>query len=125
MIRIRIKKTTCPEWLEQEGFKEVTPGIWTKQYGTLEVSVKLGYPSNLRVKDWSDNRAPWILFRFMLGMEAGEGHGGKIKVTDEGHWRILNIQDTIDMICDLCKFTDLRKRLEKWYTEYIEGKLKL
>lgn len=123
MIRIRIDKTTTPEWLEQEGFKEVTPGIWGKDFGTIGVTVKLGYPANLRIRDWSDNRAPWILFKFLLALESNEGVSGKIKVTDEGQWRILVIQDVLDLIKGLARFTDLSKRLKYWYSEYIEGRL--
>lgn len=87
--------------------------------------MKMTFPYNLRVQNWDDNRVPWILLKFLLGLEEGADSDGLIKVIDSGKYKILNVNDTLDLIRELNKYTDVYKRLSKWYQEYIDGVLKI
>ena len=88
MIRVRISKWVRPEDLVERGYKYIADtkysgGYYTKQVGSYELQVKLGFPSNFRIKDWDDNRTPWILMKFLLSLEEGNAIGDKIKVIDK------------------------------------------
>ena len=128
MIRIRITKGVTPEILLNDGYEKVTTSSGTyykKRVGSLEVQMKMTFPYNLRVQNWDDNRVPWILLKFLLGLEEGADSDGLIKVIDSGKYKILNVNDTLDLIRELNKYTDVYKRLSKWYQEYIDGVLKI
>lgn len=126
MIRIRISKGVTPDMLLKDGFKEVNSGNYTyysKQIGQYEIMMKLRFPYNLRIKDWDDNRAPWILMKFLLQYEAGDDYAGKIKVYDSGRFKILGTEDTLALITELNKWTDIRKRLTTWYDDFLKGNI--
>ena len=125
MIRIRITKGVTPEILLNDGYEKVTTSSGTyykKSVGSLEVQMKMTFPYNLRVQNWG---VPWILLKFLLGLEEGADSDGLIKVIDSGKYKILNVNDTLDLIRELNKYTDVYKRLSKWYQEYIDGVLKI
>jgi hypothetical protein len=92
--------------------------------GSYELQIKLGFPSNFRIKDWDDNRTPWILMKFLLGLEEGKDINGKIKVIDQGKYKILDVKDTLNLIIEMNNYTDVEKRLSKWYQDYIDGTLR-
>ena len=128
MIRIRIMKGVTPEILLEDGYVKVSSksgNYYKKMVGGLEIQMKLSFPYNLRVQNWDDNRVPWILMKFLLGIEEGAAVDGKIKVTDSGKYKILCVEDTLELIKELSKYTDIHKRLDKWYHEYIDGTLKI
>ena len=129
MIRIRISKWVRPEHLIERGYayvddKNHSGGYYTKQVGGYELQVKLGFPSNFRIKDWDDNRTPWILMKFLLNLEEGNVIGDKTKVIDKGKYKILNVSDTLDLIREISPYTDIYNRLSMWYQDYIDGTLR-
>lgn len=125
MIRLRIRRGVKPEMLLEDGFKEVksdTAGTYyTKQVGPFEISLKVNFPYNLRIRDWDDNRTPWILMKFLLQYEAGDDVAGKIKVSDSGRFKILETKETLNLIEELNKWSDVCKRLKHWYTDFLSG----
>lgn len=102
-----------------------TGTFYRKYIGETEIQVKLNFPCNLRIQNWDDNRVPWILMKFLLGLEEGSDADGMIKVTDSGKYKILNVDDTLELIKELNKYTDICRRLSRWYQEYIDGVLRL
>ena len=130
MIRIRLSKGVKSEHLVNNGFELVIDqkgsdkSYYKKQVGSYELQIKLGFPSNFRIKDWDDNRTPWILMKFLLGLEEGKDINGKIKVIDQGKYKILDVKDTLNLIIEMNNYTDVEKRLSKWYQDYIDGTLR-
>lgn len=129
MIRVRISKWVRPEHLIERGYKyvadsEYSGGYYTKNVGNYSLQVKLGFPSNFRIKDWDDNRTPWIFMKFLLGLEEGKAIGDKIKVIDNGKYKILKVEETLELIREISFYTDIHNRLSKWYQDYIEGVLR-
>lgn len=130
MIRIRLSKGVNSEHLVNNGFelvidqKSSDKSYYKKQVGSYELQIKLGFPSNFRIKDWDDNRTPWILMKFLLGLEEGKDINGKIKVIDQGKYKILDVKDTLNLIIEMNNYTDVEKRLSKWYQDYIDGTLR-
>jgi hypothetical protein len=49
----------------------------------------------------------------------------KIKIRDSGRERILNVNNTLELINELNKYTDICKRLTYWWNKYLEGNLSL
>jgi hypothetical protein len=134
MIRVRIQKGVTPERLLRDGYEKVEikgtgegneKYYMSKHIGSLEIQAKLDFPMNLRVQNWDDNRVPWILFKFLLALEEGTDVDGRVKIIDTGKERILSTSDTLGLIQELSKYTDIAGRLGRWYTEYCEGKLRL
>lgn len=126
MIRIRLVKGLTETDLQNYGFTEVqNPGrtYWSKKIGPYEVQIKLSFPGNLRIQDWADNRAPWLLFKSLLLLEEGDVIGGKLKVHDSGYYKILEADWILELIKDLNQYTDIEHRLEYWYSEYLAGRL--
>lgn len=129
MIRIRISRGVRPEHLIADNYIYVNnnqnnSGYYKKEVGCYEIQFKLGFPSNFRIKDWDDNRTPWILMKFLLGLEEGNDVGGKIKVIDQGKYKILDVDDTLELIREISPYTDIKNRLTKWYQDYIDGILR-
>ena len=128
MIRLRINRGVKPEMLLNDGYVEVnseTAGTYySKHVGPYEVMMKVRFPYNLRIQDWDDNRAPWILMKFLLQYEAGDDVSGKIKVQDSGKFKILGTKETLDLIEELNKWSDVCGRLTHWYNDFLEGKMK-
>ena len=129
MIRVRISKWVRPENLVERGYTYIADtkysgGYYTKKVGSYELQVKLGFPSNFRIKDWDDNRTPWILMKFLLSLEEGNAIGDKIKVIDNGKYKILNVSETLELIKEISHYTDIQNRLTKWYQDYIDGTLR-
>lgn len=130
MIRIRISKGVTPELLLNNGYarrenKTTGSSYYVKNIGSYELQIKLDFPNNFRLKDWDDNRTPWILMKFLLSLEEGTNIvNGKIKVIDQGKYKILDIKDTLEMIQEINSYTDICKRLTKWYQDYIDGLLR-
>lgn len=129
MIRIRLKKFVNVEELLRDGYSLVnvadSVSYYAKPVGKYEIQIKKSFPSNVRIKNWDDNRTPWILMKFLLDLESGLSVGNQIKVWDKNRFYILDVQDTLDLIKELNKFTDVRKRLQHWYSDFLEGNLKL
>lgn len=127
MIRVRIMKGVTPDTLLEDGYEKIDSkaGTFYRKYiGDIEIQVKLNFPSNLRIQNWDDNRVPWILMKFLLGLEEGTDADGMIKVTDSGKYKILNVDNTLELIKELNN-TDICRRLSRWYQEYIDGVLRL
>ena len=99
MIRLRIKRGVRPEMLLEDGYTEIhsekSGTYYSKRVGSYEVMLKVQFPYNLRIQNWDDNRAPWILMKFLLQYEAGDDVNGKIKVVDSGRFKILDTEETI------------------------------
>lgn len=131
MIRIRLAKSiTSGDLIDKFGFEKHqtrsdSPIYYRKYIGDYEIQVKLSYPSNVRIQNWDDNRAPWILFKFLLALESGEDVAGKIKVKDGDRYRVLDVEHTLELMTELSYFTDIPKRLSYWYDQYIDGTLKI
>ena len=128
MIRVGIMKGVTPDTLLEDGYEKIDSkaGTFYRKYiGDIEIQVKLNFPSNLRIQNWDDNRVPWILMKFLLGLEEGTDADGMIKVTDSGKYKILNVDNTLELIKELNKYTDICRRLSRWYQEYIDGVLRL
>ena len=128
MIRVRIMKGVTPDTLLEDGYEKIDSkaGTFYRKYiGDIEIQVKLNFPSNLRIQNWDDNRVPQILMKFLLGLEEGTDADGMIKVTDSGKYKILNVDNTLELIKELNKYTDICRRLSRWYQEYIDGVLRL
>ncbi len=128
MIRLRLKKFVNESELERDGYTVVagSNGVsyYTKTIGKYEIQFKKTFPSNVRIKDWDDNRVPWILMRFLLDLETfGTNPNNQLKVTDKGRFYILDITDTLELIKELNKYTDIHKRLRYWYDSFMEGKI--
>lgn len=129
MIRLRLAKGVKSEELLRDGFVSRQVNGETEYLskclnGSYEIQVKLGFPSNVRIQNWDDNRTCWILFKFLLKLEES-GIQEKIKVRDSGRDRVLNVEETLGLIEELNKYTDVCKRLTYWYNQYVEGSLKL
>ena len=76
MIRLRLRRGVTENELLRDGFKECRLVNGETQFlskcvnnGSYEVQIKLGFPSNVRIQDWDDNRTCWILFKFLLKLE--------------------------------------------------------
>lgn len=127
MIRLRIKRGVRPEMLLEDGYTEIhsekSGTYYSKRVGSYEVMLKVQFPYNLRIQNWDDNRAPWILMKFLLQYEAGDDVNGKIKVVDSGRFKILDTEETIALIVELNKWSDVRNRLFRWYNDYLKGKI--
>lgn len=127
MIRLRINRGVTPEKLLKDGFIEVksaTAGTYySKHVGPYEIMMKVRFPYNLRIQDWDDNRAPWILMKFLLQYEAGDDVAGKIKVSDSGRFKILGTNETLELIEELNKWSDVCNRLTNWYKDFLDGKI--
>lgn len=128
MIRIRLTRSIRSIDLIEQGFEKIQSEhreYYRKYIGPYEIQIKLSFPTNVRVQNWDDSRAPWILFKFLLALEAKEDISGKIKVVDlDGKYKILPVEDTLELIKDLSRYTDLANRLSYWYKEYLKGNLK-
>lgn len=129
MIRIRLQKGLCEkDLLETYGFTKITEPngrqYYSKHIGQHEIQIKLSFPENLRIQNWPDDRAPWILFKFLLDLEAGREMNSRVCIQDSGYQRIMKTQDTLDLIRDLSLYTDLKHRLQYWYKQFMLGKLK-
>jgi hypothetical protein len=129
MIRVRLRKEVREDELVKDGYSPVMSenGIkyYTKSIGKLEIQIKKSFPSNVRIKDWDDNRVPWILMKFLLDLEGGLEFGDQIKIWDKGRYYILPVNDTLEMIKELNKFTDICKRLRHWYNGFLCGEFKV
>lgn len=127
MIRLRIKRGVRPEMLLEDGYTEIhsekSGTYYSKRVGSYEVMLKVQFPYNLRIQNWDDNRAPWILMKFLLQYEAGDDVNGKIKVVDSGRFKIPDTEETIALIVELNKWSDVRNRLFRWYNDYLKGKI--
>ena len=124
MIRLRLKKFVKVDELLNDGYcQEVVANysVYTKNVGKYQIQIKKSFPTNIRIKDWDDNRTPWILMKFLLDLEAGLNVGNQIKVWDKNKYYILNVPDTLELIKELNKFTDIKKRLSHWYSEFLKG----
>ena len=128
MIRLRLKKFVKVDELLNDGyFQEVVAtntSVYTKNVGRYQIQIKKSFPTNIRIKDWDDNRTPWILMKFLLDLEAGLNVGNQIKVWDKNRFYILNVPDTLELIKELNKFTDIKKRLTHWYSEFLRGEFR-
>lgn len=125
MIRIRLNNdVTEKQLIDDFGFTNCGSYL-SKTIGQYEIQAKLSKPSNLRIQNWPDNRSPWILFKFLLALEAQQDVLGKIKFDDSGYPRLLRVQDTLDLIEDLNNYTDISRRLNFWYKEFKKGNLVL
>ena len=131
MIRLRLRRGVTENELLRDGFKECRLVNGETQFlskcinnGSYEVQIKLGFPSNVRIQDWDDNRTCQILFKFLLKLEES-GMQEKIKIRDSGRERILNVNNTLELINELNKYTDICKRLTYWWNKYLEGNLSL
>ena len=128
MIRLRIRRGVRPETLLKDGYREVkseTAGTYYSKFvGPYEIMMKVHFPYNLRIQDWDDNRAPWILMKFLLQYEAGDDVSGKIKVQDSGKYKILGTTETLELIEELNKWSDICGRLTHWYNDFLEGRIK-
>lgn len=127
MIRLRIKRGVKPEMLLNDGYVEMQSEkagtYYSKHVGPYEIMMKVRFPYNLRIQDWDDNRAPWILMKFLLQYEAGDDVAGKIRVSDSGKFKILGTDETLELIEELNKWSDVCGRLTHWYNDYLEGKI--
>ena len=127
MIRLRIRRGVKPEMLLNDGYVEMQSEkagtYYSKHVGLYEIMMKVRFPYNLRIQDWDDNRAPWILMKFLLQYEAGDDVAGKIRVSDSGKFKILGTDETLELIEELNKWSDVCGRLTHWYNDYLEGKI--
>lgn len=124
MIRIRLNRGIFGnELVEKFDFLE-KGNHYVKNLGEYEIQIKPSFPSNVRLKDWDDNRAPWILFKFLLLLEAKKDVSGKLRIDDNGKYKILKVKDTLELISELSKYTDIKHRLDYWYEQFKKGKLK-
>ena len=124
MIRLRLKKFVKVDELLNDGYCQelvANSSVYTKNVGKYQIQIKKSFPTNIRIKDWDDNRTPWILMKFLLDLEAGLNVGNQIKVWDRNRYYILNVSDTLELIKELNKFTDIKKRLNHWYSEFLRG----
>ena len=128
MIRLRIKRGVTSETLLSDGYQPVESekaGVfYTKFIGSYEIQMKPYFPYNLRIQDFDDNRVPWILMKFLLKLEEGDVWNGSIKVLDNGRYKTLDVNETLNLIEELNKHSDVYKRLSKWYQDWKEGKIK-
>lgn len=127
MIRLRLKKFVKVDELLNDGYcQEVVANasVYTKNVGKYQIQIKKSFPTNIRIKDWDDNRTPWILMKFLLDLEAGLNVGNQIKVWDKNKFYILNVPNTLELIKELNKFTDIKKRLSHWYSEFLRGEFR-
>ncbi len=127
MIRLRLKKFVKVDELLNDGYcQEVVANasVYTKNVGKYQIQIKKSFPTNIRIKDWDDNRTPWILMKFLLDLEAGLNVGNQIKVWDKNRFYILNVPNTLELIKELNKFTDIKKRLSHWYSEFLRGEFR-
>jgi hypothetical protein len=128
MIRLRLKKFVKVDELLNDGYcQEVVAtntSVYTKNVGRYQIQIKKSFPTNIRIKDWDDNRTPWILMKFLLDLEADLNVGNQIKVWDKNRFYILNVPDTLELIKELNKFTDIKKRLTHWYSEFLRGEFR-
>lgn len=129
MIRIRLSKGLSEEDLISKfGFTKITENnreYFTKTLGQFEIQVKLKFPCNLRIQNLPDNRVPWILFKFILELEAKHFQGDTIRIPDSGYIRCLKIEDTKNLIEELSQYTDVKHRLDYWYKEFMKGTFKI
>lgn len=128
VIRIRLKKFVHENELERDGYSKVASNngvdYYAKAVGKYEIQIKKSFPSNIRIKDWDDNRTPWILMKFLLDLEmVGPSSNGQIKVIDKNRYYILDVDNTLELIKELNKHTDIYKRLRYWYDQYMDGKI--
>lgn len=128
MIRVRLKKYVHENELERDGYTKVVGNngveYYTKSVGKYEIQIKKGFPPNVRIKDWDDNKTPWILMKFLLDLEmVGPSSDGRIKICSDGRYYILSVDDTLELIKELNKYTDIQKRFEYWYKLYLENKI--
>lgn len=122
MIRLRLKKFVKVDDLLVDGYcQDSVASVYTKNVGKYQILIKKSFPTNVRIKDWDDNRTPWILMKFLLDLEAGLNVGNQIKVWDKNRYYILNVPDTLELIKELNKFTDIKKRLSHWYSKFLRG----
>lgn len=115
MIRIRLRKGLRELDFLEKGFVKVTgesATYYSKRIGTLEVQVKLSYPGNIRIKDWDDSEAPWILYEFLKALD-GKELPDRIRIRR----KIINVQDGLRLIEELTWFSDILKRLKYWFKE--------
>ena len=56
--------------------------------------------------------------------EEGNAIGDKIKVIDNGKYKILSVSETLELIKEISHYTDIQNRLTKWYQDYIDGTLR-
>ncbi len=129
MIRLRLKKFITVNELLRDGYalevaEDSSVSYYTKSVGKYKIQIKKSFPSNIRIENWDDNRTPWILIKFLLDLEAGLNVGNQIKIWDKNRFYVLNVDNTLDLIRELNKFTDIRKRLQHWYTDFINGEFK-
>lgn len=128
MIRLRLKKFVKGNELLRDGYAlevaDNSVSYYTKSVGKYKIQIKKSFPTNIRIENWDDNRTPWILIKFLLDLEAGLNVGNQIKIWDKNRFYILNVENTLDLIRELNKFTDVRKRLQHWYTDFLEGRFR-
>lgn len=128
MIRLRLKKFVTGNELLRDGYAlevaENSVSYYTKSVGKYKIQIKKSFPTNIRIENWDDNRTPWILIKFLLDLEAGLNVGNQIKVWDKNRFYILNVENTLDLIKELNKFTDIKKRLQHWYKDFLEGRFR-
>lgn len=128
MIRLRIKRGVSSETLLADGYIQCETekaGVYYKKFiGSYEIQMKPYFPYNLRIQDFDDNRVPWILMKFLLKLEEGDTWDGTVKVLDNGHYKTLGIKDTLSLIEELNKHSDIHKRISKWYLDWKNGLLK-
>lgn len=123
MVRLRINHGVRPDDLQRDGYRKNDSGFYVKQIGPFEVSMKLSFPHNLRIKDWDDNRTPWILLKFLKNYEAGLDYGGEIKVQDDGKYKTLGTTETLNLITELNKWSDVKNRLLFWLDQVDKGRI--
>lgn len=128
MIRLRIKRGVSSETLLADGYvpvvSEKAGTYYSKFIGPYEIQMKPYFPYNLRIQDFDDNRAPWILMKFLLKLEEGDTWGGTVKVLDNGRYKTLGTTETLALIEELNKHSDICKRLSKWYSDWKAGDIK-
>ena len=129
MIRLRLKKFVTSSELLRDGYAlevaDNSVSYYTKFVGKYKIQIKKSFPCNVRIENWDDNRTPWILMKFLLDLEAGLNVGNQIKVWDKNRYYLLRVDDTLDLIKELSKHTDIKKRLQFWYSEYTSGRLRI
>ena len=129
MIRLRLKKFVTSSELLRDGYAlevaDNSVSYYTKFVGKYKIQIKKSFPCNVRIENWDDNRTPWILMKFLLDLEAGLNVGNQIKVWDKNRYYLLRVDDTLDLIKELSKHTDIKKRLQFWYSEYTKGRLRI
>lgn len=128
MIRLRILHGVSAGTLLANDFVQVKSekaGIYySKRVGSYEIQMKPYFPYNLRIQNFDDNRVPWILMKFLLKLEKGEIWNGEVKVFDNGRYKTLKATETLELIEELNKYSDVCKRLKMWYYKYLKGDMK-